>query len=139
MAYLFRQKLYLKDLAGLSAPPKKILISEPESYLSALYGHYLEAHNFDIKHCPRLDQIKAALANFSPHLLLVNADSRGVEHLLGADFKSEFPRLLVVTTAYNLNAKNLGLLMNAGATGHINRQLTRPQDVVDIVKALLNN
>lgn len=66
MAYLFRQKLYLKDLAGLSAPPKKILISEPESYLSALYGHYLEAHNFDIKHCPRLDQIKAALANFSP-------------------------------------------------------------------------
>ena len=54
MAYLFKQKLQINELAGLSQPNFRVLVYEPEEYLGALYAHYLAAHNFDIRHCPDL-------------------------------------------------------------------------------------
>jgi DNA-binding response OmpR family regulator len=140
MAYLFRQKINLSDLAGRQAVKHRVLIHEPESYLAALYEHYLKAHNFDIKHCPDLAALSQSIAEFAPRLLILNAQSAalsGGDRLWAINFKQNFPDLIIVTTGYNLSAQVLSKLMNAGACGHIDRRLSRPGDLVVIVTTLL--
>ena len=138
MSYIFRQKLNLGELVNHEQEPRKILVFEPEQYLGALYRHYLLEHNFDVKHCPELDRIKAALFDFSPHVLVFNAEwpgSEGNREIMS--IKRNFPELVVVSTGYNIGNEDLKLLMQAGVSSHINRRLSRPQDLVEIVKAVL--
>ncbi len=140
MAYIFKQKLNLTDLAGLTILPKRILIYEPEIYLAALYAHYLRQHNFDIRNCFNLDKVNGMIISFQPHLLIFCTDG------LKAPFKApglilalsrKFPNLSFLTIARELSHQGTKDLMDAGVLGHLNRSLSRPQDVVEVVKTLL--
>src|SRR5690349_15474859 len=111
MAYLFRQKLNISDLTGFSEKRKKILIYEPENYLYALYEHYLRSHNFDIKHCPELSQLKPALNNFSPHLLIFNLDAF-TSGPFKLNIKESFPELTIITIGHGLENQTLKQLMS---------------------------
>jgi hypothetical protein len=140
MSYIFKQKFQLSDLAGLRQERKRIVIFEPEEYLAALYGHYLYAHNFDIKHCWNINKLREAIINFQPELLIFCADTSQPllkTSLIPGGLISEFPNLKVVSTGYNLNSQGIGELMAVGVISHINRRLSRPQDIVEIVKTLL--
>jgi len=140
MAYFFKQKLNLADLAGLSAAPKRILIYEPEDYLAALYAYYLRLHNFDIKHCPNLSQVGQMTTAFRPHLLIFAADGlwNGVKTSgLILSLSRKFPDLHFLTTGYNLSHQGIKEFMSAGVESHLNRRLSRPQDIVEIVSTLL--
>lgn len=140
MAYIFKQKLRVSDLAHISPNRKKVLIYEPEEYLSALYGSYLRIHKFAVEHCANLDALPKTLTEFSPHLLIFNTDSPGnslssKSWLMAA--KKYYPELIIVTTNINLSHEGVRELMSAGISSHINRSLSRPQDIVVIVKSLL--
>ncbi len=140
MTYLFKQKLNLRELVGVEELRYKVLIYEPESYLSALYAHYLSVHNLDIKHCPNLLNIKEAIAVFAPDLLVFSYDddipkqAKVLNHLLAC-----FPNLKVVSIGSDIHNDCLKELMSLGIVSHINRKLTRPQDVVEVIKTLLFN
>jgi DNA-binding NtrC family response regulator len=141
MAYIFRQKLNLSDLAGLSVLSKRILIYEPEDYLAALYAHYLRQHNFDIKHCPDLRQVSEMIVSFQPHLLIFCADGREAAFKapgLILALSRRFPDLGMITTARDLNHQGIKDLMDAGVLGHLNRRLSRPQDIPILVKTILH-
>ena len=141
MAYLFRQKLNISELVDLAQAPKRILIHEPEEYLSALYAHYLRAHNFDVKHCPNWDKISAMVKSFRPQVFIFSADAL-VPHTnvkiwgLLSGLVSDFPNLKLISTGLG-NSSPLKELMAAGVLGHINRKLSRPQDLAIIVKSIL--
>jgi DNA-binding NtrC family response regulator len=140
MNYIFKQKLQLADLASLDRAPKRILIFEPEQYLSALYGHYLARHNFDIKHCTELGELRKLLLNFNPELLVLSLDNTELlpkVSQMPRRLVNEFPSLKVISTSYNLNNESIGELMRSGVVSHINRRLSRPQDLVAIVKTIL--
>jgi hypothetical protein len=142
MAYLFRQKLNILELAGREAGLRRVLIYEPEEYLGALYRHYLRMHNFDVKHCPVLGQARQAIADFEPDVFVFCADSESAGTAseiwkllpyLGADF----PGLRMVSTGLNSSNEIIRRLMEAGVLGHINRKLSRPQDLAIVVKSIL--
>ena len=141
MAYIFKQKIRIVDeLAYLPRNTKTILIYEPLSDLSALYAHYLSSHNFNIHHCPDMNFLRPAIAAVSPDLLIFSLDaavswSQNKSLLLG--LLKDFPKLSVISTSFNLNNENLKELMSLGVLSHINRRLSRPQDVVVIVKNIL--
>ncbi len=138
----FKQKLNLLDLAGLQHQPKRILIHEPESDLAALYFYYLREHNFEIQHCNSSDEIRQAVLVFKPHLLIFNVDGLGSFSKMGLITKilsKEFPDLNLISTGYNLNGQGLTELMSLGVTSHLNRKLSRPQDLAVLVKTVLSN
>jgi hypothetical protein len=138
--YLFRQKLNLVDLAGLAVRPKRILIYEPEDYLAALYAHYLRAHNFDIKHCPNLNEIAGEITSFQPHLVIFSTDRVGQRAKfpgLILSLSRKFPDLHFLTTGYNLSHEGIKELMSAGVESHLNRRLSRPQDIPVLVETIL--
>jgi hypothetical protein len=140
VAYLFKQKLNLTDLAGVTVIPKRILIYEPETYLAALYAHYLRMHNFDIKHCPNLSEVTDMIISFQPHLLIFCADGITppfrAPSLISA-LNRRFPELSLLTTARDLGHQGTKDLMDAGVLGHLNRNLSRPQDIPILVKTIL--
>ncbi len=134
--YIFKQKLQIRDLAGIQSLRKKILIYEPEPYLSALYAHYLRVHNFDVKHCPSLDVLRDEAEIILPDVLVFSAEhDKAIAWLL--NFTKSFPNILVVTTGFKADSEVLKQFMSAGVSGHINRRLTRPQDLGVIIKSLL--
>lgn len=142
MAYLFKQKLNIAELADISRRPKKVLIYEPEEYLSALYQHYLRRHNFDVKHCPDLGMIREATSSFLPDVLVFSLDgqtnppaSRSLRLL--ANLVLGFPFLRLVSIGSSSHNSLVKELMTAGVLGHINRQLSRPQDLAIVVKSIL--
>ena len=138
MAYIFKQQLNLKDLADLDSQPKRILIYEPESYLAALYRHYLSEHNFDIKHCSNLAEVGKIIKDFQPHLLIFSADGDSFKYPgMISSLSRAFPGLQLLTTGYNLSNQSIKTLMDAGVLGHLNRRLSRPRDVADVVNAVL--
>lgn len=139
MAYLFKQKLNLSELVVNSLSPKRVLIHEPEEYLAALYGHYLRQHNFDVKHCPDLEKISKVINIFKPDVLVFCADA---PHLAGGlwnllpRLSQDFPQLRLVSTGLDSSSR-VKELMAAGVLGHINRKLSRPQDLAVIIKSIL--
>ena len=142
MAYMFRQKLRLQDLAGIKVAPKKVMIFEPDEYLSALYGRYLSLHEFEVRHCRDLENLSLGLTEFLPHLMVFNAETGPdfLRHKLWLkDCKNKYPELLIITTAFNAGSQHVSELMSAGVLSHINRNFSKPHDLVYVVKALLNN
>jgi hypothetical protein len=140
MAYIFKQKLKLSDLASLAIAPKRVLIYEPEKDLAALYAYYLSEQNFEIKHCLDFEAIRQSVINFQPNLLIFSTDSPDnlpKIRLFPVALIKEFPSLRVISTGYNLSGQGIGELMAIGVISHINRRLSRPQDLAILVTTLL--
>ncbi len=141
MTYIFKQKLNLSDLVNLKNQPKRILIHEPHGDLAALYAYYLKDYNFEIKHCGNLDAIQQCSKNFSPHLLIFNVDEPQAFPkiiLIAKILTKELPDLNLISTGYNLNGQELSKLMALGVNSHLNRKLSRPQDLAVLVTTILN-
>jgi hypothetical protein len=138
MAYLFRQKLNIEEITGIAQLRRKVLIYEPEEYLAALYMHYLRSHNFDIKDCPDLVQIKEHIASFNPELLVFSTDFQ-TAFSSASSLSQSFPSLKIVTTGYNTDNERVSQFMGLGVLSHLNRRFSRPEDLSTIIKTLLNN
>ena len=140
MPYLFKQKLNIGDLIALNTEAKRVLIFEPEEYLSGIYAYHLSNQDFEVVERRDLYETASALSLYKPHLLVFNAEFLGGTKknktwLLSV--KKDYPQLHVVTTGYNLSSEGVGELMAAGISSHLNRRLTRPQDLAVIVKSIL--
>src|SRR5690242_19928466 len=138
MAYLFKQKLRLEELANLPQVQNRVLVFEPDDYLGALYRRYLTAHNFEVRHCPDLALLHAALAAFGPNLLVFSADHLRPERAI-SNFFQAFPGLKIITTAYNLNQEAVSGLLAAGVLSHMNRRFSRPADLVILAESFINH
>lgn len=139
MAYLIKEKFTITDLTGIRVDPNRVIICEPEEYLAALYGYHLTQHNFDVKYCLNVAGIKELLSSFSPRLLVLNIEAENLSRDLLFSLCRQFPNLNVITVGYNIGGEKIKKLMSDGVSGHIDRRLSRPKDLIYIVKAVLNN
>ncbi len=142
MAYLFKQKLTLGELVDISLPIHRILLHEPEEYLAGLYRHHLTKHNFQVEHCPSVNLLNAHILNFKPTLLVFSVDESdnvktSANWLL--HIKKQNPEIFIITTGLNTNSEILKTLLNVGVSSHINRRLSRPQDLVILAQTILKN
>ena len=140
MSYILKQKLNIKDFVGFQSPVHKIVLHEPEEYLSALYAHYLREHNFEVKNCSSLDQLRDSVEDFAPKILIFSVESPTNLNFKAnwlLNFKNNFPQITIITTGFNTSSDILKLLLQAGISSHMNRKLTRPQDLAIIAKHLL--
>ena len=147
MAYLFKQQFNINDLIAERAVNPSVVsvvpvvVVEPEIYLAKLAEKYLLAAGLQVNYCANPVLLTEFLRRTSSSALLINpAAYMEIKHAAKAiaDIRDNFPRLAVVTIAHNLEAEELGQLMSAGIASHINRKLSRPQDVADIIKTLIN-
>jgi len=140
MDYFFKQKFNITELADRPAPSLKIIIMETEEYLVALYTRYLQAHDFVALHCKEAGGLKDLIVYHQPDLLIIGSgavlDPAFLLELL-FDIKRIFSTLPVITIGNNISPQMLKQLMSAGISGHIDRRLSKPEDVVAVVKTIL--
>ncbi len=140
MSYLYKQKLSFEDLQGWQSEQWRVVVFEPERYLLGIYSHHLEQNGFEIQTVSEPDDIIITVSQFSPHLLVFNADKTSKDNSLSLfRIKREFPRLYILTTACDLSYEDVKELMAKGISGHINRRLSRPQDIAHIAVSLLKH
>jgi len=142
MSYIFRTKVNLRDLVDLPVKTKRILVAEEEEYLLALYAYHLICEDFHVKPCRSVDALHGHAEVFKPHLLILNDAFLGSKISiinLVKKLRVTNPELYVVTIGHGTQGNDLSQLMAAGINGHIDRKLSKPQDVAALAKTLLNN
>ena len=140
MSYVFQEKFNIYDLIALESQPHRVAILEPEQYLAKLYEKYLRAQGFEVIRCTERNLLHGFLSATSPRILLLNPGSFEKTKIAIAAIGQAllaFPELLIVTIGYDTPAEELKELMSAGIASHINRKLSKPADVVYIIKTLL--
>ena len=140
MSYIFREKLNLLDLVGKEKQYQRVLTVGMEDYLGELYGRYLASHNLAVAHCASLDTTHEHIEQFQPHLVVLSLEQvKGQRPLLSLlyQIKLLYPSLLVVSVGYNTDHELLRKMMSAGVCSHLDRRLSRPQDLVAVVTTLL--
>jgi hypothetical protein len=142
MAYLFRQKIDLRELAGAEYSPRLIMLAEPEEYLLALYSYYLQNYNFIVKNCADASILEEMISAHNPSLLFFNPGFYGKISQAASFLKkmmANFPFLQVVTIGNGVSEKELKLLMQTGIVSHIERRLSKPKDIVAVAETIFNN
>ncbi len=141
MAYLYRQKINLLELAPAKLQPKTVLLAEPEEYLLALYSGYLHNSNFKVHHCDQVELLEDMIIRHSPHILILSVHffEQPAENLhLLRRLKHNYPSLPIVTVGYKLNSDHLRQFMSAGIDSYIERMLTRPKDIIMVINTIFN-
>ena len=140
MAYVTREKFNILELIPASTQ-KLVGLFETDYYLAGLYKQYLESNNFLVKFCLQAGDLYEFVFKFSPHVIVMNSDMFGKPKELVQSIKkiiADYPKLHIVTVGYNTMQDQLKDLMSAGIAGHMNRKLSRPQDLVVVIKSLLH-
>ena len=140
MSYLFKQKVNLLDFVNVQVDFKRISILVEDQDLLQLYARLLAEENFVIYPCYKLSEIHEHLKNKNPHLLLINLLDLGPTVLMQAQLKllrTNFPDIKLVSLGLNTHYDTVKLIMDLGIISHIERNLSRPEDVGKIIKAIL--
>jgi DNA-binding NtrC family response regulator len=142
MAYLFKQKFSIAELLDTGSNIKRVLIAEPERYLCDLYTQHLEDNNFSIHKSLGSNVLEQEVKNFVPHVLILSTDFldslEKLVEVLGKVRKNSID-LPIITIGFNTHSDELRQLMQGGIVSHIDRKLTRPADVITVVKTILNH
>lgn len=136
MNYVQKQKFNIQEL--FEAVPRGSIVGviEPERYLAKLYEKYLQAHGFTVLHFQPGELLTVFVERVSPKLVLLASDNASAyDHI--ERIRRHNPHILLVTIAHNANQEDIEHFMSHGVTSHINRKLSRPQDVADIIRGLI--
>ena len=140
MPYFIKQKLNLSELVQLDQRRQTVLLVEPEDYLRNLYSLYLSRQSFAVEHCLNSDELEASINFLLPNVLVFSTsyfDKPIVAVRFLSRIRQQFPSLPVVAITFNSSHDHLKQLVSAGVTSHIDRRLTRPEDLATIIKTLL--
>lgn len=140
MAYIFKQKFNIGELARLPKAVNKVLIAEPEEYLLALYCYHLSGSDFFVRPCREVDAVYSQVVDFVPQLLIINQDfllAGGAPEGFMRRLRKSNPSMRIVTLGNKTSASDLKGLMAAGPNAHIDRSLTKPQDIIAVARTLL--
>ncbi len=136
MQYIQKQTFNIEELVPIDTLAHVIAISEPEQYLAKLYEKYLQPYSFEVIHCYQGELLAMFVERHNPKVLLLSTDNPEIHGMIEV-LRQRNPHLLLVTIAYNAGAEDIRKFMSLGASSHINRMLSRPQDVADIIKGLV--
>ncbi len=119
---------------------KIIVLAEPEPETRGLYHKHLASPNIVIQLCEDLEKLPGVLELYQPDLLIVNPGANPASGLVFLKNLRKFqPNLSIITIGYGTPDEYLDRFMELGVSCHINRYLTRPQDVTVAVTQVLGN
>lgn len=140
MKYIFYNHYYIDPMTPLPTQ-KQIILAEPETETRALYHKHLSQNPYlAVTLCDDLSMLLSQLASLQPDLLIINPGENLARNLVFlASIKKTQPSLRIITVGYGTPEDYLDRYMKIGVTYHINRHLTRPQDVAAAAQLVLED
>jgi DNA-binding NtrC family response regulator len=141
MEYLFRQHYNLQPLPDAIAPDSAspiVLLAESEPEALALYARHLARADLQVNVCMELALLLRQVQDSRPGLLIINPtpDITAAIALL-RQIAAAQPGIPVITIGAAIPDAYLDQLMASGVALHLNRSLTRPQDIAVAARQLL--
>lgn len=139
MNYLFYNHYYINPMIS-NQNDKIILLAEPEAESRALYHKHLLSPGITVQICADLSQLLENLTTLEPDLLIINPGPNPARSLVFLqNIKKTQPALRIITIGYGTPDDYLDRFMQLGVSYHINRHLTRPQDVAVAAQQVLED
>ncbi len=138
--YVTKEKFNIQDLVELAVKPSRVLLISPDEMLAQIYQRHLEAHQFVVS-SQRDQALLSEMAELvkCDLLILDIINDRLVEQQKWLmSLRDAYPSIKIITVGMGLSETDLTRLMSAGIMGHIDRKLTRPQDLVILIKSIIN-
>ena len=137
MNYIFYNYYYIEPMI-FSRTNKTILLAEPEPEARAVYRKHLAGPDVTVRICDDLSKLLEHLALLEPDLLIINPGKNPARSLAFLQsIKNTQPALRIITLGYGTPDDYLDRFMQIGVSYHINRHLTRPQDVAIAAQQVL--
>jgi DNA-binding response OmpR family regulator len=142
MSYILKQKFNIADLVEKLQQPKHVLVIEPEYYLRHLYLGHLSRHGFNSSAAGDFNEGLNMILTIRPDAALIALSSeedydyllKGITHM-----RRVLPEIPMVTLGQSLSSQVLSRLMSLGVSSHLEKSLTRPNDIIEVIKIVLHH
>ncbi len=115
------------------------LIAEPEPTACAIYKRHMTDANMQVVDCDGLQSLMRQIVSVKPDVVILNpTPDIGLSIRAIKKIKQQFPKLPVITISENLQESHLDAIMNTGVSFHLNRQLSRPKDLLVALEQILS-
>ena len=140
MSYIHKQKFNISDLVPEDLRVRHVLVVEPEYYSRQLYVKHLREHGFKPAHSSDLSEGLVLLKSLKPQaaILSPHAESSYENFIYALSLvRKMYPELPIITVGEALPVSVLAEIMGLGVSGHLEKKLTRPGDIVTVINAIL--
>lgn len=136
MKYIVTEKFSMlnqpKADAGL------VFVFEPEEYLLDLYCKYLLQEKYAVKGFRDLDMVVNPKAGIEePDVAVINTQFLQQPNFRAFRSQTLPDRTKIISIGSGVDAGFVSNLMSLGVSSHLERRLSRPGDLVEIVRALI--
>lgn len=126
MQYLFRQTYNLNT----SLNKAEVVLLEPELDLGRLYAKHLRDADYNVFQA-MVSDLHQILAEVEPKALIYSSNLEPqtiIKHI--TSIRKLYPSLHIITLSNHNEPIDVASWMEAGISAHINKKLSRPQDIV---------
>lgn len=140
MEYIFREKLIRPGLVVQNVYPKVVLVTDPDETMARIYARHFDLVEYITQICTQYKELLKKLTELEPHLLLFTLPAEQKHSIeMVKKITRNSPTLKIVTLSEQSGEDALMKeLLQLGISGHINKALTRPRDVIQLAHNVLN-
>lgn len=135
MQYITKKKFSFRDDPYYKLHGVQVALVEPDVESNALYGQRLTAANMEVESFASLDELLSKLAQSQYHVIVVSPQPK--EFPVLAEVKSTVPDTPIITISRQMSESQLDGIMKLGVDAHINRDLTRPRDLLVTIQQVI--
>jgi CheY-like chemotaxis protein len=115
-----------------------VLLAEPEPTACAIYSRHMQDAHMQVVQCDALSNLISQVETLNPDILVINPNPDiGQTIRLMAKLKKQFPSLPIISMGESIRESHLDAIMNAGVSFHLNRQFSRPRDLLVAMEQIL--
>lgn len=139
MPYLLKQKFNITELAPAQAV-KHVMLVEPEYYAREVYLKHLSENGYGSSYSTNIPAALVILQAFRPDAIILSPHSEKTfeNFIYGLSaIRRIHPQMPMVTVGNSLPVNVLSEIMSLGVVGHLEKKLTRPGDIIAVIKTVL--
>ena len=140
MVYIVKQKFNILELSPSAKISKRVLLVEPEYYVREVYLRHLAENGFEASHSPDIKEALVILKFLQPDVAVLSphSESSFANFIYGLSLMRKLhPGLPMVTVGSTLPVEVLSAILELGVAGHLEKQLSRPSDIITVIRTVL--
>ncbi len=118
----------------------KVLMFDAKPENIALYSRHFQEAQINLIISERLEELVKHALEALPDVVIINPDNYHNDSFKQIAFvKIKFPQLPIITIGESIRDDSLDVIMQLGVACYLDKNLTRPQDLLVAIEQTLNN
>ncbi|MEZ4180645.1 MAG: hypothetical protein R3B41_04025 [Candidatus Doudnabacteria bacterium] len=136
MNYLIKKTYSLSNQPFAKLYGTSMALVEPDAESRALYSQKLKEVNVNVEAYSLLEDLLAAMQENQFHVVILSPKNKDLPIL--ERMREQWPHIPLVTISKMMSEEDLDGIMKIGVAMHVNRDLTRPRDLLVALEQVLS-